>query len=465
MDRRTRGMLRVLVVFVVLNLTISLLARTVLLLSPHSGHGRWVDLLGAVGLGVLLAMLGFFAVSWRTLRDLWRQARDAADRLDAVAATSHDWLWQTTPDMVAMYCSPATSELLGYRPQELLGRSLLDLIHPDDIAVARGIRDDAIRRSGGWSDVELRWMRRDGSLITLQGSGVPVLDATGEVVGFRGTRRVAPNHDTAAEDREQARGRVREALGQRAIEVALQPIIDVARGRWAGVEGLARFRDGRAPDIWFSEAHSVGMGVDLEILALGNCLAVLPDLPEDVSLSLNASPRVLLHPGFRDTLSRPGLDLSRLVVEITEHELVTDYDAVNAVLTPLREHGLQVAVDDTGAGYASFSHVLRLRPDIIKLDRSLLSGLHRDPARRALVTAIVLLGLELDARLVAEGVENAEELRAVMDLGVDLAQGYHLARPAVERSVWKHWAKRDWAASTPGRRTLEGASSTRRAAG
>ena len=461
MDRKTRSMLRVLVLFVVLNIAISLLARTMMVLTPHRVHGSWIELLSAIGLGVLLAMLTVFAVSWRTMRDLWHHARDAADRLDALAATSHDWLWQTTPDWVATYCSPATSELLGYRPQELLGRSLLEFIHPDDAAVARGIRDDAVRRGSGWSDVELRWMRRDGTPIALQGSGVPVLDPAGKVVGFRGTRRVAPVDGAADKQRAEARQRVEQVLADRAIDVALQPIIDLARNRWVGAEALARFRDGRAPDIWFSEAHSVGLGVDLELAAMDAGLATLTKLPKTVSVSLNTSPRVILHPGFRRALTRPGIDLARVVVEITEHELVTDYEAVLGALLPLRERGLQVAVDDTGAGYASFTHVLRLRPDSIKLDRSLLADLHTDAARRALVTAIVLLGLELDARVVAEGVETGDELRAVMDLGVDLAQGYHLARPTVERSVWKHWAKRDWTASTTGH-TLAGASSTNR---
>jgi PAS domain S-box-containing protein len=444
MDRWARGLLRVLVVFLVLNIATSLLARTVLVVTPHSGHGRWVDLLGAVGLGVLLAMLAVLAVSWHTLRDLWRQAREATDRLDAVAATSHDWLWQATPDLVATYCSPATAEVLGYRPQEVLGRSFLDLLHPEDAVTARAILDTALATSTGWSDVELRWVHRDGALVTLQGSGVPILDTDGRVVGFRGTRRIAPPDGAAVRLREQARRRVEQTLAAHALDVAFQPIIDLTRGQWVGVEALTRFRDGRTPDIWFAEAHAVGLGVDLELLAIQTALAAVRDLPATVSVSVNASARVILDPAFARALTYPGIDLDRLVVEITEHELVTDYDLVNGALTPLRERGLQVAVDDTGAGYASFTHVLRLRPDIIKLDRSLLTGLPADPARRALVTAIVLLGLELDARLVAEGVETPEELRAVTDLGVDLAQGYHLARPALEHSVWRFWATKNW---------------------
>jgi len=90
--------------------------------------------------------------------------------------------------------------------------------------------------------------------------------------------------------------------------------------------------------------------------------------------------------------------------------------------------------------------VLRLRPDVIKIDRSLLTRVHLDAARRSLVTAIVLLALELDATVVAEGVEDVDELRAVVDLGCDFVQGYYLARPDTSADVWRGWADTDWSA-------------------
>jgi EAL domain-containing protein (putative c-di-GMP-specific phosphodiesterase class I) len=90
---------------------------------------------------------------------------------------------------------------------------------------------------------------------------------------------------------------------------------------------------------------------------------------------------------------------------------------------------MRLAVDDTGAGYASFAHVLRLRPDDIKLDRSLVAGIDSDAARRAFVTAIVLLALELEAAVTGEGVETPGELATLNTLGVDRAQGYHLGSP------------------------------------
>ena len=101
-------------------------------------------------------------------------------------------------------------------------------------------------------------------------------------------------------------------------------------------------------------------------------------------------------------------------------------------------------MDDTGAGYASFAHVLRLRPDVIKLDRSLLADIDHDAARRAFVTAVVLMALELGARVTAEGVETAAELDTLAALGVDTVQGFLLARPSTDPAVWARWAGRDW---------------------
>jgi EAL domain-containing protein (putative c-di-GMP-specific phosphodiesterase class I) len=133
-------------------------------------------------------------------------------------------------------------------------------------------------------------------------------------------------------------------------------------------------------------------------------------------------------------------------LEITEHAAVTEYDDIMDALLVLRERGVQLAVDDMGAGYASFSHVLKLRPDDIKLDRSMIVNIAADPAKRAFVTAIVLLALELDATLTAEGVETPEELATVESLGVDHAQGFHLGRPDILASTWRSWSGRRWMA-------------------
>ncbi len=227
---------------------------------------------------------------------------------------------------------------------------------------------------------------------------------------------------------------------------ALQPIVDLTTGRWVAVEALARFPDDAPPERWFADAHEAGIGVELERLAFHQAVRTLAQLPAGVSLSVNASPALILDPGFSSLLEDCGEDRRRLVVEITEHAAVSGYEDIHAVLLPHRQLGLRLAVDDTGAGYASFAHVLRLRPDTIKLDRSLLADIDHDAARRAFVTAIVLMALELGAAVTAEGVETPAELDTLRSLGVDTVQGFLIARPSHLPASWRAWADRDWLA-------------------
>ena len=109
---------------------------------------------------------------------------------------------------------------------------------------------------------------------------------------------------------------------------------------------------------------------------------------------------------------------------------------------------MRFAIDDTGAGYASLSHVLKLHPDIIKLDRDLIDTLDTDAARRSLVTALVLLALDIGATVTGEGVETVGPARGAHSLGVDQAQGYHLARPSTDRSDWDRWWTHDFLAAS-----------------
>jgi EAL domain-containing protein (putative c-di-GMP-specific phosphodiesterase class I) len=101
---------------------------------------------------------------------------------------------------------------------------------------------------------------------------------------------------------------------------------------------------------------------------------------------------------------------------------------------------MRLAVDDVGAGYASFRHVLQLHPDIIKIDRSLVDGIAADSALRSIAGNLVLLALDIRATVVAEGVENLADLEVLETIGVDMAQGYLFARPCVDRAAWSRWS-------------------------
>jgi EAL domain-containing protein (putative c-di-GMP-specific phosphodiesterase class I) len=118
------------------------------------------------------------------------------------------------------------------------------------------------------------------------------------------------------------------------------------------------------------------------------------------------------------------------VLELTEHAPIEEYDALQAALASLRSAGLKLAIDDAGSGYASFRHILRLRPDIIKLDQSLIRDIDLDQGRRALALGLITFANETGCTIVAEGVENERELAVLQSLGVAAAQGYLLGRPA-----------------------------------
>jgi PAS domain S-box-containing protein len=226
------------------------------------------------------------------------------------------------------------------------------------------------------------------------------------------------------------RARIRCALAGDAFTMVYQPVVDIRTGQIVGAEALARFNIEplRTPDLWFGEAWSVGIGMELEIEAIGRALAQLDRMPPGTYIAVNAAPATLCSEALLGVLADFPLD--RVVIEITEHARVEDYEALNTAIARLRAGGARLSIDDAGAGFSSFQHVLRLRPDIIKLDRSLTMNVDSNPVRSALASALVTFAASLGARICAEGIETPGELVALQKLGVAFGQGYLLARPA-----------------------------------
>ena len=217
--------------------------------------------------------------------------------------------------------------------------------------------------------------------------------------------------------------------GSTTLSMHVQPVIELRTGRAWGVEALARFpghpRPG--PQAWFTSAGRDGRGVALEELALRAALALLPRLPADLRMTVNLSARALLRPSVQALLL--GEPDPRVVVELTEHEQVADYPALLSALTACRTAGIGLGIDDFGAGHSSLRHVLHLDPDVLKLDLALVQGVADCARRQALVEAMLSFCRSTGAMLVAEGVENHEDLRALSGLGVEHGQGYALGRP------------------------------------
>ena len=184
----------------------------------------------------------------------------------------------------------------------------------------------------------------------------------------------------------------------------------------------------RSPDKWFGDAFAAGLGIELELAVLEITLEEFEQFPPDVYLSLNASPETILSGALSKLLAKKPL--KRLVLEITEHAPVADYMALMKALHDLRANGLRLAVDDAGAGYASLKHIVRLKPDIIKLDMSLTRCVDSDPALRALASALIYFARETDCVIIAEGIETVAEMEALKLLGVPRGQGYFLGQPA-----------------------------------
>jgi EAL domain-containing protein (putative c-di-GMP-specific phosphodiesterase class I) len=223
--------------------------------------------------------------------------------------------------------------------------------------------------------------------------------------------------------------RIEDVLRADGLSMVFQPMIDLSTHSTVGVEALARFdhEPRRPPDVWFKEAADVGLSTALELRAVSAGLTSLQRLVDQQFVSLNVSPRTAQAPELRalfDDGSR-----GRVVLELTEHAVVSDYGPLNRALDELRERGVRIAVDDAGAGYASLQHILTLRPEIVKLDRTLTAAIHADPARRALASALVSFGHEIGATIIAEGIEVPEELETLRRLGVRWGQGFYIGRP------------------------------------
>lgn len=226
------------------------------------------------------------------------------------------------------------------------------------------------------------------------------------------------------------RDRVETIIADEAFNMVFQPIFDLATSQPTGFETLCRFTDKHhpSPDRWFTEAAELGLGVDLELLVIRAALRGLNSLPVSVYLSINASPKTVSS-GALPALFAP-YQADRIVLELTEHAIVASYDDLQSELFRLRAMGVLLAIDDAGAGYSGLQHIVRLQPDIIKLDMSLTSNIDSDKVKRSLAIALVSFATQTGAIIVAEGIETTAERDTVREIGISRGQGYLLGRPA-----------------------------------
>jgi EAL domain-containing protein (putative c-di-GMP-specific phosphodiesterase class I) len=218
------------------------------------------------------------------------------------------------------------------------------------------------------------------------------------------------------------------------LRLLFQPIVDLQRGVVAGYETLARFSepDGQPsrvpPDRWFAAAGAEGVGARLEGIVVRRCLELLRTVPPNCFLTVNVSPHLLTEPELADCLLAVP-DLAPLVIELTEHQDVTDLAPLMGLRERLRSRGALLAVDDAGSGYSGLQQIAAIKPQMVKLDRAIVAGVDGDEVKLALTELLGEFAGRIDAWLLAEGIEAWGEVEALLRLGVPLGQGWLFGRP------------------------------------
>lgn len=268
---------------------------------------------------------------------------------------------------------------------------------------------------------------------SLQSRDLTTMRAVAQMVAYQVEAKVM-----ARREEQIIRRRIEAVITAGEPRIAYQPIVRLGDMSIVGAEALSRFPGApmEGPDLWFNEASRVGLRADMEITAIMHALRGFgPYWKEGWYLSLNISPQTVVERDLESVLG--GMPIENIVLELTEHERVEDYDVLARSLAGLRARGMRVAVDDAGSGYSSLRHVLSIRPDILKLDISLTEGIEADPVRQALAASIVTFGRSTGCSVVAEGVETEPQMNTLRELGIALGQGYLIARPVAAESL-KH---------------------------
>jgi EAL domain-containing protein (putative c-di-GMP-specific phosphodiesterase class I) len=226
-------------------------------------------------------------------------------------------------------------------------------------------------------------------------------------------------------------------LADRALRPVYQPLVHVESGRVIGYEGLIRPAQGSAfsnPGALFAAAEIGGRTVELDLACLTMVLDGARAIPDPLLVTINLSPRTLEAPEFGAPrllamLERVSFPPDRVILELTEQDVINDVPRVIAVLERCRAAGIRIAVDDVGAGNAGLRLLSQFRFDVVKIDLSLVQAGTGQETVRTVLSSLVDLASRWGALVVAEGVETRAQLAMASDLGIDAVQGYLLARP------------------------------------
>ncbi len=248
--------------------------------------------------------------------------------------------------------------------------------------------------------------------------------------------------------------RLEAVLRDHMLMTAFQPVFDLTTGAAVGAEALTRFvsDSGDPADFWFAEAEDSGLRTDLEFAALESGLEAALKLPPHLFVALKLSDEVCLDPRLPGLFEQSPLAPGRVILEVSGKFPQDQADSLDGAVAPLRSAGVRLCIENTGSFFAGASHILRLKPEMIKLERNLTAGLNLDSLRQELVEAEVAFAREIGAVLTAQRIETQDELDALTGLGVTIGQGYHLGRPSVQPREWAKWGGKARHLASPGGR-------------
>lgn len=230
---------------------------------------------------------------------------------------------------------------------------------------------------------------------------------------------------------------LQEIIQQRKLTALFQPILNLKNGEFHGYEGLIRGpKDSplHSPVNLFETAAQQNLLYEVEMLSRQIVLQSFVQLNLPGKLFLNVSPATLLHPGFKNGctlafIKTLGISPDRVVIEITENQPTFDFERMRLALLHYRTMGFQIAIDDLGAGYSSLRLWSELRPEYIKIDMHFVQGVDKNPVKRQFIKSIQSIADSCSTHIIAEGIENKAEMRAIKNMGISFGQGYFIASP------------------------------------
>ncbi|MGM0409910.1 MAG: GGDEF domain-containing protein [Bacillota bacterium] len=230
---------------------------------------------------------------------------------------------------------------------------------------------------------------------------------------------------------------LKKIIDKKKIKTVFQPIVDLKNGEIFGYEALSRGPENsflKRPDKLFAAARDHNLLFKLEKICRKTALQNARSLNGNHKLFVNIDPHVVYDEDFKkgvtkDFLKKYNFEKNNIVIELTEKQAIENYEGFQLALNHYQKQGFNVAIDDTGAGYSGLQSIVTINYNYIKIDRSLITEIDKDPVKKAMIEAFIKFARKIKAKVIAEGVERKEELDTLIKLGVDYGQGYYLKRP------------------------------------